>query len=146
MRLKIVSVGRERADAAAPLVKDYLERIKRFAPIEDLVLPDERGDRLAARILNEVKDCRLVIALDEKGSAYDSIGFARWVESWMNQGIQKIAFVIGGADGLLPEIRERADALLSLSGMTLPHRLARLILAEQLYRAGCIIRGTPYQK
>jgi 23S rRNA (pseudouridine1915-N3)-methyltransferase len=146
LRFKIISVGRERSDPAAPLVKDYVSRINKFVPIEDIVFPDERADRLTKRILKEIQDSKMVVALDERGKSYDSLGFSRWVDSWMNHGITKVSFVVGGAEGLLPEIKGRADALLALSRMTLPHRLARLVLVEQLYRACCIIRGTPYQK
>ena len=146
MRFKIISVGRERADPAAPLVKDYLSRIAKFLPVEDVVLRDDRADRVAARIFKEADGFPLVIALDERGKPYDSVAFSKWVAAWMNQGISRVAFVIGGADGLVPEVRERADALLALSRMTLPHRLARLVLAEQLYRTCCILRNVPYQK
>ena len=68
------------------------------------------------------------------------------VEGWMNRGLSRVLLVIGGAEGLPGEVKKRADVTLSLSKMTLPHRLARLILIEQLYRALCIIRGVPYQK
>jgi 23S rRNA (pseudouridine1915-N3)-methyltransferase len=146
LRFKIISVGRERADPAAPLVKDYLSRIAKLVPVEDVVLRDERADRLAARIFKEAAGLPLWVALDERGKQYDSIAFSRKVASWMDQGMTGVAFIIGGADGLVPEVRDRAHALLALSKMTLPHRLARLVLAEQLYRACCIIRHVPYQK
>jgi 23S rRNA (pseudouridine1915-N3)-methyltransferase len=146
LRFKIVSVGRKSADPAAPLVKDYLLRIAKFFPIEDRVLRDDREDRVTARIFKEIKDSQTVVALDERGKIYDSIAFAKWVASWMNQGVSRVSFVIGGADGLSSAVRERADSMLALSKMTLPHRLARLLLAEQLYRACCINRGIPYQK
>ncbi len=146
MRFKLISVGRERADPVAPLVKDYLSRISKFLPIDDVVLREDRADRLAARIFKETDGFPLMIALDERGKHYDSIAFSKRVSGWMNQGLSKVAFVIGGADGLVPEVRARAHSLLALSAMTLPHRLARLVLAEQLYRACCIIRNVPYQK
>lgn len=146
MRFKLISVGRERADPAAPLVKDYLSRIAKLIPVEDVVLRDDRADRLAARIFKEAARLPHWVALDEQGKQYDSIAFSKRVASWMDRGTAGVAFIIGGADGLVPEVRARAHALLALSRMTLPHRLARLVLAEQLYRACCIIRHVPYQK
>ena len=146
MKLTIFSVGRERADASAPLTADYLARIAKFLPVEDVVLKQDRDDKVAGRILEKAGKGSLLVALDETGKMYDSQGFAKLTASWMNTGVSKIAFVIGGADGLPTEIKHRADLVLSLSAMTFPHRLARLFLAEQIYRALCIVRGVPYQK
>ncbi len=146
MRFQIVSVGKERSDPAAPLVADYVGRIKKFFPIENRVIPPDRNDRIANKMLKGAKKGDILIALDERGKEYNSRAFARLVDSWMNRGISRIVFVIGGADGLPDTIMERAHLKVALSQMTLPHRLARLFLVEQLYRALCIIRGIPYQK
>ncbi|MCU0661609.1 MAG: 23S rRNA (pseudouridine(1915)-N(3))-methyltransferase RlmH [Myxococcota bacterium] len=146
MKLKILSVGRERADAAAPLVADYQSRLARFVPVEDVVLRPEREDRTAQRMLKEAGPGRLLVALDEKGKSYDSYAFARFVGGLLESGKSEVVFILGGADGLPSEVKSRADYLLSLSAMTLPHRLARLLLFEQLYRALCILKGVPYQK
>lgn len=146
MKFAVFSIGRERADATAPLVSDYLARISRFFPIEEVVLRQERDDKTAARILEKIGGTGLLAALDETGKMFDSVGFSKLVDSWMNTGVSKVSFVIGGADGLPHDIKQKADLLLSLSPMTFPHRLARLFLVEQIYRALCIIRGVPYQK
>ena len=146
MRLKLVSIGRERADPTAPLVADYVARIRRFLPIDSVVLKPEREDRLAARVLKEQGKGRRLVALDDGGEQPSSRGLAKIVGSWMDQGLNQVTLVIGGADGLPAEVRDKADQLLSLSELTLPHRLARLVLAEQLYRALSIIRNVPYDK
>lgn len=146
VRFRIVSVGRERADPAAPLVRDYLQRIEKFFPIDNVVLKPEREDRLLPRISRAIADTPVVIGLDDQGRTMDSQGFAGLVSAWLSQGVSRVAFVIGGAEGLPPEVKRQAHLLLSLSKMTFPHRLARLLIAEQLYRALCIIRNTPYQK
>jgi 23S rRNA (pseudouridine1915-N3)-methyltransferase len=146
LKLTVFSVGRERADAAAPLVADYLGRVSKFLPIDDQVLKQDKDDKVAARILDKVGGAGLLVALDETGKMFDSRAFAKLFSSWMDTGVSKVSFVIGGADGLPPEIKKKADLLLSLSPMTLPHRLARLFLVEQIYRALCILRGAPYQK
>ena len=146
MKISILSVGRERADASAPLTADYIARIAKFVPVEDIVIRQDREDRVATRILDKSGKGGLLVALDETGKLLDSVGFSARLGNWMNTGVSKISFVIGGADGLPTEIKRRADLLLSLSPMTFPHRLARLFLAEQIYRGLCILRGIPYQK
>jgi 23S rRNA (pseudouridine1915-N3)-methyltransferase len=146
LKFTIFSIGKERADSAAPLVADYLGRISKFFPIEDVVLRQDRDDKVAARILQKIGRGELIAALDEKGKMVDSVGFSKMMGGWMNTGVSKVCFVIGGAEGLPVEIRKKADLLLSLSLMTLPHRLARLFLAEQIYRGLCILRNVPYQK
>jgi 23S rRNA (pseudouridine1915-N3)-methyltransferase len=146
VRLKLVSVGRERADPTAPLVADYVARIERFLAIDSLVLKADRPDRIAARMLKEAGKGRLLVALDERGEQLGSAGLAERVSSWMDRGLSQVTLVIGGADGLPDEVRDRADSLLALSRLTLPHRLARLVLVEQIYRALCIIRNVPYDR
>ena len=146
MRFKIVSVGRESADPFVPIVADYLKRIAKSFPVDDVVLKGNRPDRVTERILKEAEGTDLFIALDEKGKMYDSHRFSKEVSDWMMRGMSRVTFVIGPAEGLPEKVRAAAHQLLSLSKMTLPHRMARLLLAEQLYRAICIIRGTPYQK
>jgi 23S rRNA (pseudouridine1915-N3)-methyltransferase len=146
VRLKIISVGRERADPTAPLIRDYEGRLSKFLPIENTVLKNERADKLKNRVFKELDNCQRVVGLDEKGRQMGSCQFAALVAKWMDTGVAKVAFVIGGAEGLLPEIKARTHMLLALSEMTFPHRLARLLLVEQLYRALTIIKNTPYQK
>ncbi|MCP4601297.1 MAG: 23S rRNA (pseudouridine(1915)-N(3))-methyltransferase RlmH [Proteobacteria bacterium] len=146
MRFHLVSVGRERSDPTAPLVADYVNRISKFHRIEDLVLKPQRIDKIASRMFKEAKKGEILVALDEHGKEFDSAEFARLMSSWMNRGISRVTFVIGGAEGLPDEVKQNADYKLSLSRMTLPHRLARLFLGEQIYRALCNIQGIPYQK
>ncbi len=146
MRLKLISVGRQQADPFSPLVEDYSKRISKFLPIDTLVLKPGKGEKIAGRMLKEAKNSQVLVAMDELGKEVDSKGFARLVSSWMNRGISEVTIVVGGADGLQEQVKKQADLQLSLSKMTLPHRLARLILIEQIYRALCIIRNVPYQK
>lgn len=146
MKFRIFSVGREKADPAAPLVRDYLARIEKMMPVDDTVLKPGAEDRLIARLRAERSSGYVAIALDERGKTFTSAGFASLVESWMTAGRTGAAFFIGAAEGLSPGFIKEADMTLSLSSMTLPHRLARLLLAEQLYRALCILRHIPYHK
>jgi 23S rRNA (pseudouridine1915-N3)-methyltransferase len=146
LRLKLVSVGRERSDPAAPLVADYAARLNKFLPFEDVVLKLEAEDRVLARLRKETARCDLLVALDERGEQLDSFALSSLVGGWMNRGLGEVALVIGGPDGLPREIRDGAGMRLGLSRLTLPHRLARLVLVEQLYRALAILRNVPYQK
>jgi 23S rRNA (pseudouridine1915-N3)-methyltransferase len=114
--------------------------------MDDLVLKPDSDQRIAARMLKESKKSTVLVAMDERGKEHTSHSFAKLISSWMNDGISEVTFFIGGADGLPKEITARATLRLALSKMTLPHRLARLVLAEQIYRAFCIVRGVPYQK
>jgi 23S rRNA (pseudouridine1915-N3)-methyltransferase len=146
LRLKLVSVGRERSDPAAPLVADYAARIGKFVPFEEIVLRIEAEERVAARMRKETSRSDLVVALDERGQQLDSFELSKAVGGWMNRGLTEVALVIGGPDGLPRAVRDGADMRLGLSRLTLPHRLARLVLVEQLYRALAILRNVPYQK
>lgn len=99
----------------------------------------------AERILAATPAGATLIALDERGVQPSTRELAGWLSGWMEEGVSP-AFVIGGADGLDPGLKARAGRLLGLSRLTLPHALARVLLAEQLYRAACIIKGHPYHR
>jgi 23S rRNA (pseudouridine1915-N3)-methyltransferase len=153
VRLRILAVGKDRSGLYAPAVEEYVGRLGRVLRVELVEVPEarrhagtprareEEGEALLRRI--EARD--RVVALDERGREYTSHELARRVEAWMGGG-RDVVLVIGGADGLSPEVIARADERLALSRMTLAHRLARLVLVEQLYRAFTIVRGEPYHK
>ena len=101
---------------------------------------------LRAAFEKKIPEASHVVALDVVGRSMTSEAFARWLEARATRGKGKIVFLIGGADGLPSEVLARSAEKLSLSAMTLPHRLARLVLAEQLYRAVTILRGEPYAR
>lgn len=155
MKITVVSVGRVRGPVAAA-VTDYEERAARYWKLE-IVEVDEGGpgrdpepDRVMAaeaeRIEARLPERAQLWVLTRKGKGITSAGLARFLESRAVSGAGGVAFVVGGAWGLAPSLLARADRRLSLSPMTLPHDLARLVLAEQLYRAGTIRRGEPYHK
>ena len=114
-------------------------------------LPESRasGERAktdeSTAILGKLGTRDALVALDERGKSLTSIDFAKWLSQQQMQG-RDVAFAIGGDEGLSEAVRGRAALVLSLSAMTLPHRLARLVLLEQVYRAVTIIRGEPYHK
>lgn len=116
-----------------------------------LELPESRAsgqkarDEEGAALLSKLGPRDVLVALDERGKALGSVEFARWLQTQQANG-RDLACAIGGDEGLSDAVRARAGLILSLSAMTLPHRLARLVLMEQLYRAFTIVRGEPYHK
>lgn len=153
MRVRLLAVGRDRSGLYAPAVEEYVARLGRQLRFELVELPEARKqagtprakEEEAATILARLDPREWLVALDERGDEPTSPELARRVERWMTRG-QDVALVIGGADGLAPAVLARAGERLALSRMTLAHRLARLVLVEQLYRAMTIIRGEPYHK
>lgn len=153
MRLRIVAVGRDRSGLYAPAVEEYARRLARHVKLEIVEVPEARRHAGTPRakeeegeaILARLSERERVVLLDERGKEETSLEFARRVERWLG-GAQDVALVLGGAEGLAPAVRERAKESLALSRMTLAHRLARLVLLEQLYRAVTILRGEPYHK
>jgi 23S rRNA (pseudouridine1915-N3)-methyltransferase len=153
MRIRVVAIGKDRSGLFAPAVEEYAGRLARYVKFELVEVPeakkhagtprakDEEGEALLARLGERER----VVLLDERGAEETSLVFARRVGRWV-EGAQDVALVIGGSDGLSDAIRARGKEAIALSRMTLPHRLARVVLLEQLYRAMTILRGEPYHK
>ena len=153
MRLIVAAVGKPKNAALGAAILDYEARARRYWPLHVLEVKDEpvrtantdvarrrEGERLAAVIGNAQ-----VVACEVGGRTMSSPEFAMWVQR-LREAAADVAFVIGGAYGLAEELSTRAVTRVSFSSWTLPHELARLVLAEQLYRAGTIVRGEPYHK
>lgn len=107
--------------------------------------PDRTRDDEAKRMLAAVPDGATLLALDERGKAVSTQGLSVMLAEWMREATHPV-FAIGGADGLGDEVKQRADKLISLSTLTLPHQLVRVVLAEQLYRAWTILARHPYHR
>lgn len=144
MRIAIIAVGKIKQPGLRAELDDYLGRIRRYASCDEIELKDAAERELVARFERAVPERATVAALEVDGRAHDSPGFARWIGRCEMDAVGTIAFLIGGAYGLPRAISERAHVRVSLSKLTLPHRLARLVLAEQLYRAFTILRNEPY--
>jgi len=138
VKIVVLAVGKLRDRHVAALCDDYLLRARRHLPVE--VVEPEDDDALARRWPAAGE----VIALEPDGVSWTTEELARQIERRMTRGTRSLTFVIGGADGIPAPLSTKADLRLSLSAMTLPHRLARLVLCEQIYRALTIIRGEPY--
>jgi 23S rRNA (pseudouridine1915-N3)-methyltransferase len=139
-RIRIIAVGKVRKGWVSEGVEIYR---KRLPGLEIVELRDGGMAREAEAISAELRGGEQLVALCEEGQSYDSLAFAKVLEG---SGSERLAFVIGGADGLDPALKGRAHWRLSLSPMTFPHELARLLLLEQLYRASSIQQGGPYHR
>ena len=144
MRIRIIAVGKAKDRDLRSLLGDYYGRIGRYAKLEEIELKDGSEEEVGVRIARAIPDRSRIVALEVDGRGLSSHALAQWIERAENDSVQTVAFVIGGAYGLPETISQKADLRLSLSAMTLPHRLARLVLAEQIYRAFSISRGEPY--
>jgi len=153
MRLLIAAVGRARAGPERDLFEHYRGRIRQPFSLDLKEVEEKRSlstsemkRREAELLLDAVPDGALVVALDERGKTLSSIDFAGKLGGWRDEGEADIAFVIGGADGLDAVVHDRARMVLSLGSATWPHMLVRGLLAEQVYRAQCILGGHPYHR
>jgi 23S rRNA (pseudouridine1915-N3)-methyltransferase len=154
MRFLIVSVGRPRDRALAEAIHEYERRAAHYWPIETKEVREEPARSQPPAVVREREGQRLleacegadVIACDASGAQMASDEFAGWMRERRDRGERDVAFLIGGAFGLSETVRTRARSTLGFSRWTLPHELARLVLAEQLYRSGTIVRGEPYHK
>ena len=156
MKIRILAAGSHSDAELSAVAERYLNRIKHFLPIELVAISPERGRQTAddatiiraqsARLLAAIPDRGRVVVLDERGQTLDSLKFAKWLERLTIDSPHGVTFVVGGDAGLDDSVRERADKLLSLSPMTLPHQLARVVLLEQIYRACTLMRNISYHK
>ncbi|MGC4000038.1 MAG: 23S rRNA (pseudouridine(1915)-N(3))-methyltransferase RlmH [Anaeromyxobacter sp.] len=153
MKLRIVAVGRDRSGLYQPAVDEYAKRLSRYAKFELVEVPEAKKlagtprakEEEAATLLGKVGPRDRVVALDERGDELTSVQLADRLRRWLERG-QDVTLLIGGSDGLAPEVLARAEEKLAVSRFTLAHRLARLVLVEQLYRAFTILKGEPYHK
>ncbi len=155
MRVHLCAVGRMRAGPERQLVDDYMTRFDRsgralgLGPLSEHEVEDKRGGGMEAEaelLTRAVPGGALLAVLDERGRVLSSPDFADQLAKWRDAGRQDVAFVIGGADGIAPDLRNRADFALSFGAMVWPHMLVRVMLAEQLYRAATILGGGPYHR
>jgi 23S rRNA (pseudouridine1915-N3)-methyltransferase len=153
MRVIVAVVGKPKHEALAAAIRDYEDRARRYWPLHVVEVKEEpvraanieltrqrEGERLATAVGGAG-----VVACEIGGRRMSSPEFAAWMQQ-RREAATDVAFVIGGANGIAADLSNRAVARLSFSPWTLPHELARLVLAEQLYRAGTIVRGEPYHK
>jgi len=159
MRISVIAVGRLKDSAERGLADRYIDRFEKFGrqiglgALDEVELGESRAQTAAARrddeaaaMLGRVPARARIVVLDAGGKQLTSDDFAALLASWRDEGVQAAAFLIGGPDGHGPTVAGAADLTLSLGRMTLPHGLARVVLAEQLYRVATILTGHPYHR
>ncbi|MBH62492.1 MAG: 23S rRNA (pseudouridine(1915)-N(3))-methyltransferase RlmH [Alphaproteobacteria bacterium] len=151
MRVLIIAVGRGKRNPSASLFEDYVKRLPWRTELKEIetrgrISAGERQDREGKLVLDALPGSGLIVALDRSGKSLTSEAFAVKLQDWQNRSLPVVSFLIGGADGLANSILQRSDEVLSFGAMTWPHMLARVMLAEQLYRASTILSGHPYHR
>ncbi len=156
MKLSLIWPASSSEKDFADAIDRYLKRIRHFYPIEVVEVPAERGRQSqsdlammrsqSSRLLAAIPARGTIVVLDERGQMLDSLKFTRWLERLTIDSPHGIHFVVGGDVGFDDSVRQRADKLLSLSAMTLPHQIARVVLLEQIYRACTLMRNIRYHK
>lgn len=155
MRLHIIAVGRLRKGPELTLISDYLDRYEKtgralgLGPVSIIEVEDKKGGGMTSEadlLRKATPKGALTMIMDERGKLISSIDFSDKLAQWRDTGTQDLAILIGGADGLAPDLRAEADFALSFGKMVWPHMLARVMLSEQLYRAASILGNAPYHR
>jgi 23S rRNA (pseudouridine1915-N3)-methyltransferase len=142
MKIQLVMLGKTRRAECRTMLEDYVARIRRYAEVD---LQELREDSAALKKL-EFPSGATVVLLDAAGKQYTSAEFAKWLGRERDRGIRDVIFLCGAAEGFPETLRARVNAKISLSSLTMPHELARVMLAEQVYRGFAILAGHPYPK
>jgi 23S rRNA (pseudouridine1915-N3)-methyltransferase len=142
MRIRLLMLGKTRRPELRAILDDYVKRISRSSPIEITEVRD--GDAALKKL--DADHAATPVLLDAAGKTLDSNALAKWLGELRDRGTRELIFLCGDADGFPDNLRERALQKISLSAMTFSHELARVMLAEQIYRAFAILSGSPYPK
>lgn len=143
MKIRLLMLGKTRRKESRALLEDYAGRIRHYAEIEICELRDA-GPAALRRL--KLEPGATVVLLDPAGKQFTSQQFARWLGDLRDRGTRDLVFLCGDAEGFPQELRARAAQIISLSMLTMPHEFARVVLAEQIYRAFAILAGHPYPK
>jgi 23S rRNA (pseudouridine1915-N3)-methyltransferase len=143
MKIRLIMLGKTRREEARALLNDYVQRIQHYAEIEIAELR-EAGPSALRKL--RIEPSATVVLLDAAGKQFTSQQFARWLGDLRDRGTRELVFLCGDAEGFPAELRSSAQQKISLSTLTMPHEFARVILAEQIYRAYAILAGHPYPK
>lgn len=154
MKLRIISVGHKMPSWVSTACSEYQKRLPREIPLEIIeIKPTKRAagnsteniQRAESKRILEAAGNDYIVALDEHGKSYTTLKLANEFKHWQSLG-RNISFVIGGADGIHPDLKKKADMRWSLSALTLPHAFVRVLLTEQLYRAYSVVINHPYHR
>ena len=143
MKIRLLMLGKTRREEARTLIDDYIARIRRYANVEVAELRDTGPAALRKLKLDS---SATIVLLDAAGKQFTSPQFAKWLGDLRDRGTRELVFLCGDAEGFPADLRAAAKQKLSLSTLTMPHEFARVVLAEQIYRAFAILGGHPYPK
>ena len=159
MRLVVIAIGRLKQGPERELAERYQKRFDDigrklgFRGVEIVEIPESRARDAATRIAEEAAaisaatpEKSVLVTLDERGENIDSAAFSRHLERWRDQSVSSTIFIIGGADGLSPDLRRNGKLAMAFGAATWPHQMVRIMLLEQLYRAATILAGHPYHR
>lgn len=154
MKIKLAFIGKPDGELFQKAIDDYLKKIKFYIGFEMVDIPyiknckalsfSEQKEKEGEQFLRKISPADFVVLLDEHGKEVTSVQFSSLIQQYMNSGTKTVVFLIGGPYGFSEAVHQRANAKISLSKMTFPHIMTRLIFAEQLYRAFTILKGEPY--
>lgn len=154
MKIRLLMVGKTKERFTEDGYMFYKKRVLNYLPFEDIIIPGLRNSKNFSPeefklkegelLLKNFREDDFIVLLDERGKITTSPDFAQFVQQRMNTGIKSLTFVIGGAYGFSDDVYKSADFKISLSSLTFPHQLVRIIFMEQLYRAMTILRNEPY--
>ncbi len=154
MKIKVLNTGTTNVSFLREGIDHYMKRLSRYLPVEMVCTPDVKAGKPASpeiikeqegkHILRHLEGSDMPVLLDEHGRQMTSAGFSEYLQRCMNRGVRNLTFVTGGAYGFSKEVYDKVPERISISPMTFPHQLVRLIFAEQLYRAFTILKGEPY--
>jgi 23S rRNA (pseudouridine1915-N3)-methyltransferase len=154
VKVRVAAVGKPRDAALAAAIRDFESRAAHYWPLEIVEVKEESArhatpaqvmQKEGERLLAKIPGASRLVLCDPGGDTMDSPTFARWLQE-EREGGRDVTFVLGGAFGIGTVVRERPHRRVALAPWTMPHELARLVLAEQIYRAGSLLRGEPYHK
>lgn len=154
MKIKLLFIGKEDAEMFQQSIDFYTKKIQFYNSFESIAIPYlkntkslsviEQKKREGELILKKIENGDFVILMDENGKEKSSVDFSQMIQQHLNSGIKTLLFIIGGAYGFSDEVYAKANQMLSLSKMTFPHLMTRLVFVEQLYRSFSILRNEPY--
>lgn len=143
MKIRLILLGKTRREECRALEEDYVRRIRRYAEVE---VSELREASAAALRKLKIEPGAAAVLLDAAGKQFTSQQFAKWLGDLRDRGTREVIFLCGDAEGFPAELRTTATQKISLSTLTMPHEFARVVLAEQIYRAFAILAGHPYPK
>ncbi|HYV94920.1 MAG TPA: 23S rRNA (pseudouridine(1915)-N(3))-methyltransferase RlmH [Chitinophagales bacterium] len=143
MKIRIITISQSKEPAATDLFSNYIKRLKHYCILETIALKSSNQKEEAAAVLKKISTDEELILLDETGKEFSSREFSSWLQKKLN-GSKNLCFVIGSAYGFDESLKKKCSMMMTLSQMTLPHQLAKVLFAEQLYRAFTILRNEKY--